>query len=55
MDEQPTIAETDHFIVWVSDENGESTYHVELGGVSLHLTWEEWDEFVTLIKSADQK
>jgi hypothetical protein len=48
------IAETDSYAVWRSDEEGEGYYfHVALGGITLHLTSEEWDELVMLIKSAD--
>ncbi|MEM7801048.1 MAG: hypothetical protein AAF633_17780 [Chloroflexota bacterium] len=47
------LAETENFSVLKSiDENG-AVYHVELGGVSLHLIPEEWDELVVLIKDAD--
>ncbi len=45
------IAETEHFIVWRSEETEGVLYHVELGGITLHVTSEEWDELVLLIKS----
>lgn len=54
MNDDNTLAETENFIVWTTEDDGEFAYHVELGGVSLHMTSEEWDEFVTLIKMADQ-
>lgn len=48
-----TLAETDLFVVWRSSEEDEGIiYHVELGGITLHLTPEEWDELVVLIRSA---
>ncbi|MFN2134844.1 MAG: hypothetical protein ACK2UK_02760 [Candidatus Promineifilaceae bacterium] len=48
------IAETDNYAVWRSEEDDEGYYfHVALGGITLHLTSEEWDELVMLIKSAD--
>lgn len=48
------LAETENFSVLKSiDENG-AVYHVELGGISLHLMPEEWDELVVLIKDADK-
>lgn len=48
------LAETENFSVLKSlDENG-AVYHLELGGVSLHLMPEEWDELVVLIKDADK-
>lgn len=45
------IAETESYFVWRSDEEGEFVYHLELGGVSLHMTSEEWQELVELMKS----
>lgn len=51
--EMELVAETDNFsVVRTVDENG-TLYHVEMGGVSLHLDPEEWEELVILVKSAD--
>ena len=50
--EAETLAETEGFIVWKAADADEVLYHIELGGITLHLTGEEWDELVTLIKSA---
>lgn len=47
------IAETENFAVWRSQEGDGFAYHVELGGITLHLESEEWEEFAVLIKSAD--
>lgn len=44
------IAETEDYFVWRSIEEGEFVYHLELGGVSLHMTSEEWEELVELMK-----
>ena len=46
------IAETENFAVWRSQEGDGFGYHVELGGLTLHLDSEEWEEFAVLIKSA---
>jgi hypothetical protein len=46
------IAETENFAVWRSQESDGFGYHVELGGLTLHLDSEEWEEFAVLIKSA---
>jgi hypothetical protein len=60
-DEQiPTevLAETETYSVWVSQEpDGEVTYHVEVGAVTVHFFEEEWQEFLMLIRSvpADKK
>ena len=58
MDEQdeqiPTevLAETESYSVWVSQEpDGEVTYHVEVGAVTVHFFEEEWQEFLKLIQS----
>jgi hypothetical protein len=51
-DEIPTevIAETESYSVWVSQEpDGEVTYHVEVGGVTVHFFDEEWKEFLQLM------
>lgn len=50
--EMDVLAETDNFAVWRSQEADDFLYHVELGGITLHLTSEEWEEFVLLIKEA---
>jgi hypothetical protein len=44
------ISETEAYFVWRSKEEGEFVYHLELGGVSLHMTSEEWEELVELMK-----
>jgi hypothetical protein len=47
------IAETENYSVWVAEEpDGETTYHLELGAVTVHFFDEEWDEFVDLIREA---
>jgi hypothetical protein len=54
--EEPTIktlSETKNFEVWLAEEpDGEMTYHLELGLVTLHLFDEEWHEFLELIETA---
>jgi len=47
-----TLADTENYAVWTSEEDGETIYHVELGQVSLHLILEEWQELLSLIDSA---
>lgn len=47
------LAETDNYMVWeIREPDGEITYHVELGAVTLHFFREEWDEFLQLTKVA---
>jgi hypothetical protein len=47
-----TLAETENYLVWSAEEpDGETTYHVELGNLTVHFFREEWDEFLTLVKS----
>lgn len=46
------LAETSSFVAWLSEEpDGETTYHLELGLVTLHFFKEEWDELLDLIRS----
>jgi hypothetical protein len=53
--EPDIIAQTESFGVWRSDEEDEGLiFHVELGGITLHMTSEEWDELLLLVKAADQ-
>jgi hypothetical protein len=50
----PTIeilSESENFSLWRAEEpDGETTYHLELGSVTVHFFREEWDEFVKLIR-----
>ncbi len=47
-----TLAETDNFLVWQAEEpDGEVTYHLELGNVTLHFFGEEWEELLDLVRS----
>lgn len=50
------LAETDNYIAYYAEEpDGETTYHLQLGSVTVHFFQEEWDEFLQLIKGIDQK
>jgi len=57
MSSQPDIktnvlTETQNYMVWTADEpDGETTYNVELGVVTLHFFKEEWEEFLKLIQA----
>lgn len=45
-----TLAETQNYLIYQAQEpDGETTYHVELGQVTLHFFKEEWEEFLALI------
>jgi len=44
------LAETRNYIVWKAEEpDGEVTYHLELGAVTVHFFAEEWQEFLSLM------
>jgi protein-tyrosine phosphatase len=51
--QEPTIeilAETDCFnLVRTEEPDGETTYHLEMGNVTVHFFREEWDKFVKVI------
>jgi hypothetical protein len=51
--EEPTIeilAESENFSLWRAEEpDEETTYHLELGSVTVHFFREEWEEFLELI------
>ncbi len=49
MDEIEILAETDEFGAWrVQEPDGEMTYHLEFGPVTIHLFQEEWNQFLDL-------
>ncbi len=46
-----TLAETENYIAWYAKEpDGEDTYHLELGSITMHFFAEEWHEFLELMK-----
>ena len=46
-----TLAETENYAVWSAEEpDGETTYHLELNYVTIHMFNEEWTEFLDLVK-----
>jgi len=46
------LSETTNFIAWMAEEpDGETTYHIELGTVTLHFFREEWTEFLEVVKA----
>ncbi|GAB1422193.1 hypothetical protein MASR2M15_24090 [Anaerolineales bacterium] len=48
-----TLAETENYIAWVSEEpDGEVVYHIELGAATLHFFQEDWKELVELMQEA---
>lgn len=47
-----TLAETENFMAYFATEpDGETSYHLELGMVTLHFFQEEWNEFLALVSS----
>lgn len=49
-----TLAETENYLVWKAEEpDGETTFHVELGNVTVHFFKEEWDEFLELVRALE--
>jgi hypothetical protein len=47
-----TLCETESYIIWRADEpDGESTYHLELGNLTVHFFDEEWQEFLELAQA----
>jgi hypothetical protein len=48
--ETEVLAETKNYLVWKAEEpDGEVTYHLELGALTVHFFAEEWKEFLSLI------
>ena len=45
------ISESENLSIWRAEEpDGETTYHLELGAVTVHLFREEWEEFLSLME-----
>jgi len=50
MQEIEVLAETEDLSIWrIEEPDGEMTYHLEFGSVTVHLFQEEWEQFLTLI------
>ena len=48
------LAETENFSLWQAEEpDDETTYHLELGAVTVHFFREEWAEFLGLIQELE--
>lgn len=48
-----TVCEQEDFSVWrAEDLDGEMTYHLELGRVTVHFLSDEWDQFMRLMRKA---
>ena len=42
-----TIAETENYLAWKAAEpDNETTYHIEMGNITLNFFQEEWEEFL---------
>ena len=56
--EEPAIeilAESENFSLWRAEEpDGETTYHMELGVVTVHFFREEWEELIALIGQMEE-
>jgi hypothetical protein len=56
--EEPTIeilSESENFSLWRAEEpDGETTYHLELGAVTVHFFREEWNEFLGLMEGVGE-
>ncbi len=52
--EPDMLAESEEsgFAIWRNEEEDGYMYHVELGSITLHLTSEEWEELVILVREA---
>ena len=56
--EEPAIeilSESENFSLWRAEEpDGETTYHLELGAVTVHFFREEWEEFLGLMEGVGE-
>ena len=49
------LAETENFLVVAVSDEGDTIYDVDFGIVTVHLTEDEFQEFVELVKQLKQK
>ncbi len=50
-----TIAETENYLIYSEEPDGETTWNVELGTVTLHFFREEWKELLELLAQVKTK
>jgi ribosomal silencing factor RsfS len=51
-----TVAETENFMIYSAEEpDGETTWNMELGSVTIHFFREEWREFLELVALVKSK
>jgi len=50
-----TLAETENYAVWISEDEDEIMFHLEIGSVTLNFFDEEWKEFLELINAVPKK
>ncbi len=51
-----TIAETENYLIYSAEEpDGETTWNMELGTVTLHFFREEWKELLELLAQVKTK
>jgi hypothetical protein len=51
-----TIAETENYLIYTAEEpDGETTWNMELGTVTLHFFREEWREVLALMTQVKSK
>ena len=51
-----TVAETENYLIYSAEEpDGETTWNVELGTVTLHFFREEWHELLDLMAQVKTK
>ncbi|MGB7537664.1 MAG: hypothetical protein WBM17_03925 [Anaerolineales bacterium] len=51
-----TVAETENYLIYSAEEpDGETTWNVELGTVTLHFFREEWRELLELMAQVKTK
>jgi hypothetical protein len=52
INDSEVLAESENYFAWRSQEPGVGfIYHLELGGVTLHLMPDEWEEMLVLMRS----
>lgn len=52
--DETLLAETENYMIYTTEEDGETIYHLNLDNITLHLIKEEWEELLQLLKAAEK-
>ncbi len=48
--EPEELSQTERYLAWRDEEDGEPVFHLDLGAVTLHFNAEDWAELLELMR-----